>query len=432
MSAPNPPLRSLRVKSYLIPVFGLIMALVQLFFPFKSWSILASSFLGLTLFSYIWAWSLKKNLSLEREMRFGWMQVGDRIQERIGIENDSRLPALWVRIIDHSYMPGYTASAIVNVRSQWYTHWHTFGVCNQRGIYTLGPTSLETHDPLGIFTVRLEYSETVNMMVVPQVIPLPQIEIAPGGRTGEGKSTSTGLERTIVAGGVREYVPGDSLRWLHWPTTARLNKPYVRVFDFSPASNWWVLLDMDPGVQAGEGQDSTEEYSVILAASLIHEGLHQGKMVGFITMGDELIWHRPDMGDAHLWKILRSLALVRPTGPPLPEILNHLRLTLEQRTSLIVITPNMDTEWANELGLLLRKGIVPTVLLLNPSAFGGTKNPNAIQSRLLNMNIKHYNFSDSLQDLAQFEPLGQEQQPGNQMREYVKTLPRQSGEWRAL
>ena len=97
-----------------------------------------------------------------------------------------------------------------------------------------------------------------------------------------------------------------------------------------------------------------------------------------------------------------------------------------------MITPNVDTEWANELGLLLRKGIVPTVLLLNPSAFGGTKNPNAIQSRLLNMNIKHYNFSDSLQDLAQFEPLGQEQQPGNQMREYVKTLNRQTGEWRAL
>ena len=80
MSSPSPPLRSLRVNSYLIPAFGLIMAVVQLFFPFKSWAILASSFIGLTLFSYIWAWSLKVNLSLEREMRFGWMQVGDRIQ----------------------------------------------------------------------------------------------------------------------------------------------------------------------------------------------------------------------------------------------------------------------------------------------------------------------------------------------------------------
>ena len=365
-------------------------------------------------------------------MRFGWMQVGDVIQERIGVENDGRMPALWVRIIDHSFMPGYTASAVVNVRSQWYTHWHTDGICERRGIYTLGPTSLETHDPLGIFTVRIDYTETVTMMVVPQVIPLPQIEIAPGGRTGEGKSTSSGLERTIVAGGVREYVPGDSLRWLHWPTTARLNKPYVRLFDFSPASNWWVLLDMDPDVQVGEGQESTEEYSVILAASLVHEGLGNDKMVGFVTMGDELIWHNPDVGDTHLWRILRSLTTVRPTGPPLPEMLKHLRLTLEHRTSLVVITANMEPDWTNELGLLTRKGIVPTVLLLNPSAFGGNQNPNAIQSRLLNMNIKHYNFSDSLQDLAQFEPLGQEHQPGARLREYSRSLNRQTGKWRTL
>ena len=432
MSSINPAVRSIRVSSYLIPTLALILTLVQLFFPFKGWAILASSFIGLTLFSYLWAWNLKKKLSLEREMRFGWMQVGDHIQERIAIDNESRMPALWVKVIDHSKMPGYTVSTVQSVRSQWYSHWFTQGVCDQRGIYTLGPTSMETHDPLGMFTVRIDYSETVTMMVVPPVIPLPQIEIAPGGRTGEGKSTSSGLERTIVAGGVREYVPGDSLRWLHWPTTARLNKPYVRVFDFSPASNWWILLDMDPNVQAGKGQESTEEYSVILAASLVNEGLKQDKMVGFITHGNDLVWHTPDMGDAHLWKILRSLAVVRPTGPPLPEMLNHLRLTLEQRTSLVVITSNMDTEWVNNLGLLIRKGIVPTVLLLNPSAFGGTDNPNAVQDRLLNMNIKHYNFSDSLQDLSQFQPLDHELQPGEQMRKYVQTLDRQSVDWRTL
>ena len=432
MSSRNPPDRSLRVKSYLIPAFALTMTLVQLLFPYKSWAILASSFIGLTLFSYFWSWSLKNNLSLEREMRFGWMRVGDHIQERFAIDNDSWMPALWVKVIDHSYMPGYKVSTVKNVRSQWYSQWFTHGDCERRGIYTLGPTSLETHDPLGIFTVRIDYSETVNMMVVPRVIPLPQIEIAPGGRTGEGKSTSSGLERTIIAGGVREYVPGDSLRWLHWPTTARHNKPYVRVFDFSPASNWWILLDMDPNVQAGKGQKSTEEYSVILAASLVNEGLKQDKMVGFITMGDELIWHTPDIGDGHLWKILRSLAVVRPTGPPLPEMLKHLRATLDQRTSLVVITPNMNTGWLNNLGLLIRKGIVPTVLLLNPSAFGGQDNPNAIQSRLLNMNIKYYNFSDTLQDQSQFEPLGPEYQPGEQMRKYVKTLNRQSVDWKSL
>jgi hypothetical protein len=92
----------------------------------------------------------------------------------------------------------------------------------------------------------------------------------------------------------------------------------------------------------------------------------------------------------------------------------------------------MDPSWLNDLGLMIRKGIVPTVLLLNPSAFGGTDNPDAIQSQLLNMNIKHYNFNDSFQDLSQFDPLGQEYQPGNEMRKYVKTLNKPSLGWRSL
>ena len=432
MSPVTPEFRTLRVKSYLFPATALVLTLVQLFFPSKGWAILSASIIALSLFSYLWAWSLKNNLTLDREMRFGWMRVGDHIQERIAIDNTSRMPALWVKVIDHSDMPGYTVSSVQSVRSQWYSHWFTRGVCNQRGIFTLGPTSLETNDPLGIFTVHIDYSETVTMMVVPPVIPLPQIEIAPGGRTGEGKSTSTGLERTIVAGGVREYIPGDSLRWIHWPTTARLNKPYVRVFDFSPASNWWVLLDMDPDVQAGSGLESTEAYSVILAASLVNEGLQQDKMVGFITHGEDLIWHRPDLGDAHLWSILRSLAVVRPAGPSLPDMLDHLRQTLEQRTSLVIITPNMDPTWLNKLGLLVRKGIVPTVLLLNPSAYGGTDQPKEIQDRMLNMGVKHYNFNDSLQDLSQFQDMDYSAQPGEKMRKYTETLDRQSVDWRTL
>ena len=424
--------RSLHLNSYFIPGLTVFLILLQIFSPFTGWVILTAGFGGYWLFGYIWANSLRKGLQLEREMRFGWMQVGDHIQERLSIENDSWLPAIWVRIIDHSKMPGYTASKVASVRSQWYSHWFTRGICNRRGIYTLGPTSLEAGDPFRLYTVRIDYHETVTMMVVPPVVSLPRIEIAPGERAGEGKSTSSGLERTIVAGGVREYVPGDSLRWIHWPTTARKNTPYVRVFDYSPSSNWWVLLDMDPRVQIGKGQKSTEEFGVILAASLVHEGLQENKMVGLITHGDDLVWHPPDVGDAHLWKILRSLAVIRPSGPPLAEMLNHIQSTLDQRTSLVVITPNVNPTWLNNLGLLQRKGIAPTVLLLNPQGFGGAGNPSQIQDRMINMGIRHYDFSDTLQDLIHYQREDQDHQAGRDIRSYTDSLNQQSVQWRTI
>ena len=432
MPTPVPANRSIQINSYLVPTVSLILIATQLFFPYKGWAILASGFTGIWLIAYLWAWSLKRYLSLEREMRFGWMQVGDHIQERIAIENNSWLNAVWVKVIDHSKMPGYNISTVVSVQSQWYFHWFTKGVCSQRGIYTLGPTSLETGDPLGLFKVQIDYHEIVTMMVVPPVISLPEIEIAPGGRPGEGKSTNTGLEQTIIAGGVREYRPGDSLRWLHWPTTARKNHPYVRVFDFSPSSNRWVLLDMDPKVQAGQGQHSTEEYGVILAGSLVHENLKLDIPVGLITYEERLIWHPPALGDTQLWRVLRSLAMVRPNGPALPDMLTQLHNSLDYRTSLIIITSNIDPGWLNNLGLLQRRGVVPTVLLLNPSDFGGYGNPQIIRDQLLRMGIRHYTISDKLPDFSYLNPNNQEDFTGDRLRRTTTVLTERTVNWRSL
>jgi len=426
------PKRTLKINSWLIPGLAALLIVLQVFFPFKGWVILASGFGGMTALAFLWVWRLKDHLHMEREMRFGWMQVGDHIQERLSLENDSRFPAIWVRIIDHSQMPGYAVDRIASVRSQWYTHWFTKGICHRRGIFTLGPTSVETGDPLGIFRVQIDYSQTVTMMVVPPVVPLPRIEIAPGGRTGEGQSTYRGLERTIVAGGVREYTPGDSLRWIHWPTTARTGEPYVRMFDYSPSSSWWVLLDMDPAVQVGEGEDSSEEIGVILAASLVHQGLQNGKQVGLVTHGEKLIWHPPDEGESHLWTVLRSLAVVRPKGPSLSEVLDHLRSTLAQRTSLIIITANAHPAWLDKLGYLLRRGIVPTVLLVNPAAFGGSQTPELLEENILDMGIKYYLINDLLQDLPGRKADGQRIQPGERLRQYSRGLNQQTFSWRTL
>jgi uncharacterized protein (DUF58 family) len=416
---PTPaPQRSLEINSYLIPGITLLAILLQILFPFKGWTILATGFGGMWGLAFLWATAIQKGLHIRREIRFGWMQVGDHVQEKISLENRSRFPAPWVKVFDHSEMPGYSINKVTTIGSKWYSPWISRGVCERRGVYTLGPTSLEAGDPFGIFTVRVDYQETVTMMVVPPVVSLPRIEIAAGGRTGEGKSTSSGMERTIVAGGVREYIPGDSLRWLHWPTTARMGKPFVRMFDYSPSSNWWILLDMDAEVQAGTGQLSTEEFGVILAASLVNEGLEKGKKVGLISYGKELIWHQPGEGDGHLWETLRALAEVRPGGPTLPIMLDKIRNSLEGRTSLVIITPNIDPIWLNNLGYLQRKGVVPTVLLLNPSGFGGHGNPATIQGRLLYMGIKHYNITDKFQDLSQPEPNGGQIQSRGRLRNY--------------
>ena len=112
MSDYERPIRSLRLGSRVIPLLTLIVLLVQLFFPHKGWMILFSGLGTAWLVSYLWARSLKDGLRLERQMRFGWMSVGDQLQERIIVANDGWVPGLWVRIIDQSDMHDYTISGV--------------------------------------------------------------------------------------------------------------------------------------------------------------------------------------------------------------------------------------------------------------------------------------------------------------------------------
>ncbi|MFH1634607.1 MAG: transglutaminaseTgpA domain-containing protein [Chloroflexota bacterium] len=395
------PKRSIRLKSPIVPILVVIILGIQLLFPYKSWVILLSGFGGMWLVSYIWARSLMSGLRIDREMRFGWKQVGDRLRERVLLENNSWVPSLWVKVDDHSDMQEYEISSITDVRGWRYQNWHTQGICNHRGLFTIGPVTLETEDPFGIYKVSIDYTDSVNMMVVPPVIALPEIDIASGGRVGEGRSAAKGVKQAVGTVGVREYIPGDSLRWLHWPTIARTGKLYVHLFDNEPSSDWWVLLDLDEQVQVGEGHCSTEEHGVMLAASLVNRGLQLGKHVGLITHGGELVWHSPNMGDAHLWSILRSLATIRPGGPPLEQILQRMKSSLGRNSSLIIITPNLTPGWISALEMLRRLGIIPTVLLLDPVSFGGEGSVDLVCNRLRKLEITHHIIPSDLLDRPQ-------------------------------
>ncbi|MGD8632888.1 MAG: transglutaminase domain-containing protein, partial [Anaerolineales bacterium] len=396
MNQSTEPTRSIRLKIKTFPVLVAIVFLILLISPDRAWKALFGGF-GLTLaLSYLWARSLKGGLHLQRELRYGWKQVGDRLQERVGLENSGWAPALWVFVDDQSDLEQYGIDTVATVPGRWYRSWYSRGMCRRRGIYTLGPTSMTSGDPLGIFEVKIDYSATATMMVAPQVIPLPEIEIAAGGRIGGNRSSTRGVEPTVSAAGVREYVAGDSLRWIHWPTTARQDELYVHQYDAEPSSDWWVILDMDPGVHIGEGRNSTEEYAAILAASIVNRGLNGNKAVGLISQGEELVWHPPRSGTVQLYEVLRSLALLRPGGLRLGQLLEKVKKSLDQSTSLIIVTPSLSMEWITALSSLIRSGIVPTVILLDPNTFGGSGDLEAMHKRLSQMNVRHYTFTADL------------------------------------
>jgi uncharacterized protein (DUF58 family) len=241
-------------------------------------------------------------------------------------------------------------------------------------------------------------------MVMPPVVPLPPIQVAPGGRVGDGTPRFNAPERSVNAATVREYLPGDSLRWIHWPTTVRRNDLFVRVFEGSPAGDWWIILDLDQDVQIGKDQDSTQEHGIILAASLADLGMRTGHSVGLITHGDKFVWLPPRMSDEHNWEILRSLALIETGQQPLADLIENSRHSLGRNTSLVIITPSLDGSWVQSVLGLRRQGIVPTILVFDPHSFGGTGNLSALKAYLANLGITHEEISRELLDRVETSP----------------------------
>lgn len=387
---------------------GVLIAL-QLTAPYQGWATLLIALGGALLIGYLWARALARGLAFSREIRFGWAQVGDRLEERFTLLNQSWLPAIWLEILDHSTLPGYNNSLATGIDPHATNHRQVYGTCTQRGSFTLGPTSLRTGDPFGIFSVTLDSTSTEKMIVLPPVVPLPNIEVAAGGMAREGRRRSSSREYAANASSVREYEPGDSMHLIHWRTVARRDDLFVRALDSTPSGDWWILLDLNQRAQVGQGQQSTLEHGIIYAASLATRGLRAGRSVGLLACGDDLIWLPPRDGEAQRWEILRALALARPGTRPFADLLAHGPTTFKQRASLIVITPDLTGDWIQSIVQFMWRGGVPTVLLLDPASFGGEGDVQPGLALLDDLEITRYVVTRDMLDRPDATPGAQGQ-----------------------
>ena len=381
-------------------VIGLLALLLVLQFivPHRVWTALLLGLGGALGLGYIWARQLATHVIITRQQYYGWTHVGDVIEERFDLRNDSILSVIWVEVKDESDLPGYSPQTVRSASGHESLHWRTQGICRQRGLFSLGPWRAEMSDPFGFFKVTLGYPESRSILVYPPVVHLPALRLPPGAAVGAGRTNRSALEVTTNAAGVRAYAPGDSLNRIHWRSTARSSSLMVKTFDLEPSGDLWIILDLDAAVQAGQKEESTEEYAVILAASLANQTLQENRAVGLVAYGiapaadggteplPTIVM--PQKGKAQQWRILEALATVRAGGNwPLDRVLSEMDRNLGRGMTLALITPSCNSEWVAGLLPPMRRGVTPTVLLLDPVSFGGEGNAEALTGLLANLGV---------------------------------------------
>src|SRR5512140_2105373 len=105
----------IRLHSRLWPVLTILLLVLQLLWPSRAWMTLIIIVGGVWVISFLWTLSLARRLFVDRALRYGWAQVGDQLEERFTVVNDSFFPALWLEVEDHSNLPDYTAGRVTSI-----------------------------------------------------------------------------------------------------------------------------------------------------------------------------------------------------------------------------------------------------------------------------------------------------------------------------
>jgi len=340
-----------------------------------------------------WLWSryALSGMSVDFAGSAATTTVGQKAWEQLTIYNDGSLPKFWLEVEQETDLPLRWPPHVMHLPSGQARTVRIEFLCDRRGRYTIGPTHVATTDPFGLFRSQGVLGGTHSIIVYPATVELQGFSLPPADLPGEGRYRRRTHFVTPNAAGIREYAYGDSYNRIHWPSTARTGKLMVKEFELDPASETWVILDLDARVQLGEGLEGTEEYAVTTAASVAKRYLDANRPIGLLAYGSNLTVRAPDRGAHQLAHIMESLALAKASGRvALAELLTGEARRFGRFSTLLVITPSCDEIWVHQLQRLMRRGARAAVVLLEPATFGGGDNTLLTMSALLASGVQTY------------------------------------------
>jgi uncharacterized protein (DUF58 family) len=359
--------------------------------------------------AFLWSKSSLRGVTVTRRVATDRAQVGQTLTDEIKLSNRGLIGKLWLEVRDHSSLPGHSSSRVVHVGGRKSNIWSASTVCARRGQYQLGPMTLKSGDPFGIFPAKVHLAGTIEILVYPAVVDLPSFPLPSSTLSGGPAPDRRTQMVTPMVTGIRDYVAGDAFNRMSWTATARLGRLMVKEFDVDPTSDVWLILDLDeehlmrvrrdaaPQDVAGTGRaveawlDSTEEYAVAVTASLARCCLNQGRGVGMIATGAHYEVIQAERSDRTYIKMLETLAVVAADGHRrLAEVLVAEARRFNRNSSLIVVTASEDLAWVDALATLTSRRVQASAVVIDRSSFGGNARSSTFTEHLAKSRLSVY------------------------------------------
>lgn len=345
---------------------GLIVAILFMIAIVNDWSTpddLIITLLAVLGIAWIWSRLSLQRLGFSRSLSLDRVRAGEWVSEELALTNHAFLPKLWVECRDHSSLPGYRAGQVVTLGSRGESRWVTEAQCRERGRFRLGPVTIRSGDPLGLFQMEKRLPATHELIVYPVALDVSGVPLPAANMSG-GRATNRNIAIAAhTISGLREYAPGDPLNQISWTATARRGQMMVKEFDPDPTADLWVLVDLGnppdrqsvhwmDRMESGEPAtastfpDDAEETTIALAASIAERALAEGRKVGLLVNREMPIRLEPDNSQRQWFRIFETLALATSFGRrSLSEAISADSRKFSRTSGLVVVTASPSRDW---------------------------------------------------------------------------------------
>jgi uncharacterized protein (DUF58 family) len=239
-----------------------------------------------------------------------------------------------------------------------------------RGRYVFEESTALVEDPLGLDRLELELPAPGALLVYPRLVELERLFSESGAYAHDGRRLLLRRPAGFDLHSVREYEQGESLRRVHWPSTAKRGQLMVKELEDSPRDEIAVVLDVDPAAVVGESFD----LQVRAAGSILLAHSRRGRRALLVVNSRRREQRRIQSAEGDWRSALDLLAAVEPeAGPPLAALLAEDASAAGRSLELTIVTASLSAQLVERLvdRSLAHRHV--SLLLVDAASFGGAE-----------------------------------------------------------
>jgi len=365
-------------RGWLTLLLGAATYVVAWLFGAKALYPVATGLVLAPLAAHAWVGLLAAPIRLRRRAGKGALLEGEDVWVTLDAVPESRVPAPSLVVAERIARLGLQETPLRRAGRSYRGTYVLERV--PRGRYVVEEARATIEDPFGLARAEVDLDAKGSLLVYPRLVAIDRLFSESGAHAQDGRRLLLRRPTGFDLHSVREYEQGESLRKVHWPTTARRGRLMVKELEDAPRDEIAVILDADAGAVAGESFD----VQVRAAGSILRtHAAHARRAILAVNSSQ-----RPQARVASLegdWlAALGLLAAAEPDGRrPVVELLTRESGPASRAVETVVVTARVSGALAAKLVERSLAGQGVSVVWVDSASFAGR--PTKVEPELLRL-----------------------------------------------